>query len=168
MALTLADQRSRTQGTVESRHQSDSTQQSREFVHLSKLHKSIAADEGLSKAVAGIAKIIVVPGDDQRRSEHVRTVIRQTGIAMMGPAERAGDDCAAKAAAEAIACPVLDGSIPRAARGVPVNTAASEETLKLSETKLVMNTVCARLTTTRSLSSTRCTTGRWVTPCGRR
>ncbi|HBI70475.1 MAG TPA: cell division protein FtsZ, partial [Massilia sp.] len=59
-------------------------------------------------------------------------------------AEHAGDDRAAKAAAEAIACPLLDGANLRAARGVLVNIAASEETLKLRETKLVMNTVCAQ------------------------
>ena len=103
-----------------------------------------AADEVLSKAVTGIAEIIVVPGMVNVDFEDVRTVMRQTGMAMMGSAEHAGDDRAAKAAAEAIACPLLDGANLRAARGVLVNIAASEETLKLRETKLVMNTVCAQ------------------------
>jgi cell division protein FtsZ len=40
--------------------------------------------------------------------------------------------------------PLLDGANLRAARGVLVNIAASEETLKLRETKLVMNTICAQ------------------------
>jgi cell division protein FtsZ len=62
----------------------------------------------------------------------------------MGSAQHAGDDRAVKAAEEAISCPLLDGSNLRAARGVLVNIAASEETLKLRETKLVMNTVCAQ------------------------
>jgi cell division protein FtsZ len=76
--------------------------------------------------------------------EDVRTVMRQTGMAMMGSAQHAGDDRAVKAAEEAISCPLLDGSNLRAARGVLVNIAASEETLKLRETKLVMNTICAQ------------------------
>ena len=103
-----------------------------------------AADEVLSKAVTGIAEIISVPGMVNVDFEDVRTVMRQTGMAMMGSAEHAGDDRAVKAAAEAIACPLLDGANLRAARGVLVNIAASEETLKLRETKLVMNAICAQ------------------------
>jgi cell division protein FtsZ len=103
-----------------------------------------AADEVLSKAVTGIADIIAVPGLINVDFEDVRTVMRQTGMAMMGTAQHAGDDRAVKAAEEAIACPLLDGANLRAARGVLVNIAASEETLKLRETKLVMNTICSQ------------------------
>jgi cell division protein FtsZ len=103
-----------------------------------------AADEVLSKAVTGIAEIIAVPGMINVDFEDVRTVMRQTGMAMMGSAEHAGEDRAVKAAEEAVACPLLDGANLRAARGVLVNIAASEETLKLRETKLVMNTICAQ------------------------
>jgi cell division protein FtsZ len=103
-----------------------------------------AADEVLSKAVTGIAEIIAVPGMINVDFEDVRTVMRQTGMAMMGSAQHAGDDRAVKAAEEAIACPLLDGANLRAARGVLVNIAASEETLKLRETKLVMNTICSQ------------------------
>lgn len=103
-----------------------------------------AADEVLSKAVTGIADIIAVPGMINVDFEDVRTVMRQTGMAMMGTAQHAGEDRAAKAAEEAIACPLLDGANLRAARGVLVNIAASEETLRLRETKLVMNTICAQ------------------------
>jgi cell division protein FtsZ len=103
-----------------------------------------AADEVLSKAVTGIAEIISVPGMINVDFEDVRTVMRQTGMAMMGSAQHAGDDRAVKAAEEAISCPLLDGSNLRAARGLLVNIAASEETLKLRETKQVMNTICAQ------------------------
>jgi cell division protein FtsZ len=103
-----------------------------------------AADEVLSKAVTGITEIITVPGMVNVDFEDVRTVMRQTGMAMMGSAQHSGEDRAVKAAEEAISCPLLDGSNLRAARGVLVNIAASEETLKLRETKLVMNTVCSQ------------------------
>ena len=103
-----------------------------------------AADEVLSKAVTGIADIIAVPGMINVDFEDVRTVMRQTGMAMMGSAQHTGDDRAVKAAEEAIACPLLDGANLRAARGALANIAASEETLKLRETKLVMNTICAQ------------------------
>jgi len=103
-----------------------------------------AADEVLSKAVTGIAEIISVPGMVNVDFEDVRTVMRQTGMAMMGTAQHAGEDRAVKAAEEAISCPLLDGSNLRAARGVLVNIAASEETLKLRETRLVMDTICTQ------------------------
>jgi len=103
-----------------------------------------AADEVLSKAVSGIADIIAVPGMVNVDFEDVRTVMRQTGMAMMGTAQHAGEDRAARAAEEAIACPLLDGANLRAARGVLVNIAASEDSLKLRETKQVMNTICAQ------------------------
>ena len=103
-----------------------------------------AADEVLSKAVSGIADIIAVPGMINVDFEDVRTVMRQTGMAMMGTAQYAGEDRAARAAEEAIACPLLDGANLRAARGVLVNIAASEDSLKLRETKQVMNTICAQ------------------------
>ena len=103
-----------------------------------------AADEVLSKAVTGIAEIITVPGMVNVDFEDVRTVMRQTGMAMMGSAQHAGEDRAVKAAEEAISCPLLDGSNLRAARGVLVNIAASEETLKLRETRLVMDTICTQ------------------------
>ena len=103
-----------------------------------------AADEVLSKAVSGIAEIINVPGMINVDFEDVRTVMRMTGTAMMGSAEHSGDDRAVKAAEEAISCPLLDGSNLHAARGLLVNIAASEETLKLRETKLVMNVICAQ------------------------
>jgi cell division protein FtsZ len=103
-----------------------------------------AADEVLSKAVTGIAEIITVPGMINVDFEDVRTVMRQTGMAMMGSAQHSGDDRAVKAAEEAISCPLLDGKNLRAARGLLVNIAASEETLKLRETKQVMNAICAQ------------------------
>jgi cell division protein FtsZ len=103
-----------------------------------------AADEVLSKAVTGIAEIIAVPGMVNVDFEDVRTVMRQTGMAMMGSAQHAGDDRAVKAAEEAISCPLLDGASLRAARGVLVNIAASEDTLKLRETRLVMDTICTQ------------------------
>jgi cell division protein FtsZ len=103
-----------------------------------------AADEVLSKAVSGIAEIITSPGMINVDFEDVRTVMRQTGMAMMGSAQHSGEDRAVKAAEEAISCPLLDGSNLHAARGLLVNITASEETLKLRETKLVMNAICAQ------------------------
>jgi cell division protein FtsZ len=102
-----------------------------------------AADDVLARAVSGIADIINVPGMINVDFEDVRTVMRQTGTAMMGTAMHSGEDRAINAAQEAMACPLLDGTNLHGARGLLVNIAASEETLKLRETKQVMNLICA-------------------------
>jgi cell division protein FtsZ len=103
-----------------------------------------AADDVLARAVAGIAEIINVPGMINVDFEDVRTVMRMTGTAMMGTAMHSGEDRAINAAQEAMACPLLDGTNLHGARGLLVNIAASEETLKLRETKQVMNLICAQ------------------------
>ncbi|HEV7816862.1 MAG TPA: cell division protein FtsZ [Janthinobacterium sp.] len=103
-----------------------------------------AADEVLSKAVSGISEIINVPGMINVDFEDVRTVMREMGTAMMGTATHSGEDRALKAAEEAISCPLLDGMNLHSAQGLLVNIAASEESLKLRETKQVMNLICAQ------------------------
>jgi cell division protein FtsZ len=103
-----------------------------------------AADDVLARAVAGIAEIIKVPGMINVDFEDVRTVMRLTGTAVMGTAMHSGEDRAINAAQEAMSCPLLDGTNLHGARGLLVNIAASEETLKLRETKQVMNLICAQ------------------------
>jgi cell division protein FtsZ len=100
-----------------------------------------AADDVLRNAVAGIAEIINLPGLVNVDFQDVRTVMSEQGMAMMGSAACAGLDRARIAAEQAIACPLLEGVNLMGARGVLVNITASKATLKLRETKEVMNTV---------------------------
>jgi cell division protein FtsZ len=100
-----------------------------------------AADDVLSNAVSGISEIINVSGMVNVDFQDVRTVMREMGTAMMGTATHSGEDRAILAAQEAISCPLLDGTNLYGARGLLVNIAASEESLKLRETKLVMNLI---------------------------
>lgn len=64
-------------------------------------------------------------------------------MAMMGSAVASGIDRARIAAEQAIACPLLEGVNLAGARGVLVNITASRQSLKLRETKEVMNIVRA-------------------------
>jgi cell division protein FtsZ len=100
-----------------------------------------AADDVLSNAVAGIAEIINNPGMVNVDFQDVRTVMSEQGMAMMGSAEANGIDRARIAAEQAIACPLLDGVNLAGARGVLVNITASKASLKLRETKEVMNII---------------------------
>jgi cell division protein FtsZ len=100
-----------------------------------------AADDVLNNAVAGIAEIINNPGLVNVDFQDVRTVMSEQGMAMMGSSEASGIDRARIAAEQAIACPLLEGVNLAGARGVLVNITASKSSLKLRETKEVMNIV---------------------------
>ena len=102
-----------------------------------------AADNVLNNAVGGIADIINRQGLINVDFQDVRTVMSEQGMAMMGSAACSGIDRARIAAEQAVACPLLEGINLSGARGVLVNISASEGSLKLRETKEVMNTIRA-------------------------
>ena len=100
-----------------------------------------SADNVLKNAVAGISEIINVPGLINVDFQDVRTVMAEQGMAMMGSASASGLDRARIAAEQAVACPLLEGVNLSGARGVVVNITADRSSLKLRETKEVMNTI---------------------------
>jgi cell division protein FtsZ len=75
--------------------------------------------------------------------EDVRTVMGEPGKAMMGTAMAGGPDRARIAAEQAVACPLLEGVDLSGAKGVLVLITASKGSLKLTESKLAMNTIRA-------------------------
>jgi cell division protein FtsZ len=99
------------------------------------------ADDVLRNAVGGIAEIIKVPGHVNVDFEDVRTIMGEPGKAMMGTAMASGPERARKAAEEAIACPLLEGTDLSDAKGVLVLISGARASLKLSETKLAMHAV---------------------------
>ena len=101
------------------------------------------ANDVLKNAVGGIADIINVPGHVNVDFEDVRTVMGEPGKAMMGTAVASGPDRARIAAEQAVACPLLEGIDLSGAKGVLVLITAAKGSLKLSESKLAMNTIRA-------------------------
>ena len=101
------------------------------------------ANDVLKNAVGGIAEIINVPGVMNVDFEDVRTVMGEPGKAMMGTALAAGPDRARIAAEHAVASPLLEGIDLSGAKGVLVLITAAKGSLKLSESKLAMNTIRA-------------------------
>ena len=101
------------------------------------------ANDVLKNAVGGIAEIINVPGHVNVDFEDVRTVMGEPGKAMMGTAIAAGPDRARIAAEQAVACPLLEGIDLSGAKGVLVLITAAKGSLKLSESRLAMNTIRA-------------------------
>jgi len=101
------------------------------------------ANDVLKNAVGGIAEIINVPGHVNVDFEDVRTVMGEPGKAMMGTAVSTDPDRARIAAEQAVACPLLEGIDLSGAKGVLVLITAAKGSLKLSESKLAMNTIRA-------------------------
>ena len=102
-----------------------------------------AANEVLHGAVAGIAEIISCPGMINVDFADVRTVMSETGMAMMGSAKAAGTDRARMAAEQAVACPLLEDIDIANARGVLVNISASKALFQLQEMYDVMDVIKA-------------------------
>ena len=101
------------------------------------------ANDVLKNTVGGIAKIITMPGHVAVDFEDVRTIIGEPGKAMVGTAVASGPDRARLAAEQALACPMLEGIDLSGAKGVLVLISAAKGSLKLSESKLALNTIRA-------------------------
>jgi len=100
-----------------------------------------SADGVLKNAVSGISEIINVPGLINVDFQDVRTVMAEQGMAMMGSACASGIDRARIAAEQAVASPLLEGVNLSGARGVLVNITANRASLKMRETREIMNTI---------------------------
>ena len=73
------------------------------------LQKAFAeADSILSTAAKGIAELISVTGDINVDMNDVNTVMKDSGVAIMGQATAEGEDRAIKAAKEALESPLLN------------------------------------------------------------
>ena len=99
------------------------------------------ANDVWKNSVGGIAEIINVEALVNVDFEDVRTVMSETGKAMMGTAVANGPDRARIAAEQAVACPLLEGVDMSGAKGVLVLITAAKGALKLSESREAMNTI---------------------------
>ena len=78
------------------------------------------ADDVLRQGIQGISDLITVPGEINLDFADVKSIMRESGQALMGIGRASGDDRAETAARQAIESPLLDVSID-GARGVLLN-----------------------------------------------
>ncbi|GGG82765.1 cell division protein FtsZ [Edaphobacter dinghuensis] len=90
------------------------------------------ADDVLRQGVQGISDIITIPGVINRDFADVKTTMAGMGYAVMGTAQRTGQNRAAEAAMAAMASPLLEAGAIDGARGILINITGSSS-LKLSE-----------------------------------
>ena len=85
------------------------------------------ADNVLYSAVRGISDLITVPGLINVDFADVQTVMKESGLAMMGAAVASGEDRALEAARRAITSPLLEDVSIVGAKAVLINITATED-----------------------------------------
>ena len=91
------------------------------------------ADNILTTAAKGIAEIITVPGYVNVDFEDVNTVMRESGVAIMGTASAEGDDRAKRAVDEALHSPLLEDNDIRGAQHILLNITSGKKEVTMDE-----------------------------------
>jgi cell division protein FtsZ len=91
------------------------------------------ADDILTTAAKGIAEIITVPGYINVDFEDVNTVMRNSGVAIMGSAVAEGDDRASKAISLALSSPLLEDNDIRGAQHILLNITSGTKEVTMDE-----------------------------------
>src|SRR5262245_17536845 len=99
-----------------------------------------SANQVLQGAVQGIAELITRPGMINVDFADVRTVMAETGMAMMGSGSARGENRAREAAEAAVSSPLLEDVNLQGAHGLLINVTAGMD-LRTSEFSIVGDTV---------------------------
>ena len=91
------------------------------------------ADNILATAAKGIAEIITVPGKINVDFEDVNTVMRGSGVAIMGSGSASGEDRARKAIHMALNSPLLEDNDIRGAQHILLNITSGIEEVTMDE-----------------------------------
>ena len=91
------------------------------------------ADDILSIAARGIAEIITVHGSINVDFADIETVMKESGVAIMGSAMEEGEDRAIQAAKEALNSPLLNDNDIKGARNVLINITSGSEEVTMDE-----------------------------------
>ena len=91
------------------------------------------ADSILTVAAKGIAEIITVPGYINVDFEDVNTVMRNSGVAIMGTAQAEGEDRAKRAVDAALSSPLLEDNNIKGANHILLNITSGTKEVTMDE-----------------------------------
>lgn len=91
------------------------------------------ADDILTTAAKGIAEIITVPGYVNVDFEDVNTVMRKSGVAIMGTASADGEDRAKRAVDDALHSPLLEDNDIKGAQHILLNITSGTTEVTMDE-----------------------------------
>lgn len=103
------------------------------YVDLSMREAFAKADDILATAARGIAEIITVPGYINVDFRDVRTVMKNSGVSIMGFAEAEGKDRAITAVRSAIESPLLEDNDIRGAQHILLNITSGSKEVTMGE-----------------------------------
>lgn len=95
------------------------------------------ADDILTTAAKGIAEIITIPGYVNVDFKDVRTVMNDSGVAIMGSAVAEGEDRALRAVEGALASPLLKDNEIEGARYILLNITSGKQEVTMDEVTIV-------------------------------
>lgn len=95
------------------------------------------ADDILTTAAKGIAEIITIPGYVNVDFKDVRTVMNDSGVAIMGSAVASGEDRAIEAVTGALASPLLKDNEIEGARYILLNITSGKKEVTMDEVAIV-------------------------------
>jgi len=99
------------------------------------------ADNILCTAAKGIAEIITVPGYINVDFEDVNTVMRDSGVAVMGMAIMEGEDRAAKVVSKALESPLLENNDIHGAQNILLHITSGKNEVSMEEMNTIMEHV---------------------------
>jgi cell division protein FtsZ len=102
------------------------------------------ADDVLATAAKGIAEIITVHGYINVDFADVETVMRQSGVAIMGSSMATGDNRAIEAVENALTSPLLNNNNIKGARNILLNVTSGENEITMDEIGQITDYVQAR------------------------
>ncbi len=103
------------------------------YGNMSVSHAFAQADNILTTAAKGIAEIITVPGYVNVDFEDVNTVMRGSGVAIMGIGLAEGDNRALKAVDAALSSPLLEDNNIQGAKHILVNITSGTKEVTMDE-----------------------------------
>ncbi len=95
------------------------------------------ADDILTTAAKGIAEIITVPGYINVDFKDVRTVMKESGVAIMGSFTAEGEDRALRAVEGALASPLLKDNEIEGARYILLNISSGDKEVTMDEVSII-------------------------------
>jgi len=91
------------------------------------------ADNVLTTAAKGIAEIITLPGNINVDFADVKTVMSDSGVAIMGSGTAGGENRAIQAVTEALSSPLLNDNHIRGSKNILLNITSGEEEILMDE-----------------------------------
>lgn len=111
------------------------------YANLSLTSAFAHADNILTTAAKGIAEIITIPGYINVDFEDVNTVMRNSGVAIMGTGVADGDHRAQKAIDMALSSPLLEDTTIQGAQHILVNITSGTKEVTMEEITIITNFV---------------------------